>query len=113
MTEIYDIEEEIINCLEWNEEDQGIGHYEFWGMRERDVNIQPVLEYNEVSIELDNTKTKDIEGEWIPLYFERHTEAWVGERSYSVSVRATLVKVELLRYDHWKITYEVDANQEI
>ena len=108
MSEIYDIEEEIIRCLEWDEEDQGIGPYEFWGMLERDVNIQPVLKYNEVIIEIDNTNTKDIEGEWIPLYFENSTEAWVGERSWSISIKATLVKVECTQ-KHWKITYEVDA----
>mgnify|MGYP003644218371 CR=1 FL=1 len=107
MTETFDIETEVVNCLEWTLEDRGIGHYEFWGMLERDVNMQPVLEFNEVTIKIDGIKEKGIEDEWIPLEFENNTQAWVGEDSFSVCISATLVSVKSVSYKVWEVTYEV------
>jgi len=107
MPETFDIEEAILDAIEWDEEDKGIGHYEFWGMLERDVNIRPVMKYNEIEIDV-SMPDDNYNCEWIPLSMEAGTTAWIDEnKGYDVSIFATLTKVKCTG-SGWTLTYEVE-----
>ena len=112
MPETFDIEEAILDAIEWEEEDQGIGHYEFWGMLERDVNMQPVMKYNEVDVDVAMPED-NYNCEWIPLSMEAGTKAWIDENNgYDVSIMATLTKVKCTG-SGWTLTYEVSQRQNL
>jgi hypothetical protein len=106
MPETFDIEEAILDALEWEEGDRGIGHYEFWGMLERDVNIQAVLKYNEVDVDVAMPED-NYNCEWIPLSMETGTKVWMDDNNgYDVNIMATLTKAKSTG-SGWTLTYEV------
>ena len=107
MTEIFDIEEAVLDLLEWAEEDQGIGHYEFWGSKERHVDWQPVLDTPEVEFEVDLNKLDN--EEWLPLYFTRYTQAFIDDnRGYDVTIHAKLSGIKYFGAKKWSIKYEIE-----
>ena len=110
MPEIFDIQEAVLGLLEWTEEDQGIGHYEFWGSKERDVNWQPVLENPEVEFEVDLSGVNLLENEdWLPLYFNRYTQAFIDEnRGYDVTINARLSGIKYFGAKKWSVKYEIE-----
>ena len=98
------IEEELWDSLEWEEEDAGIGWYEFWGTDYRDVDMQANLSSTEVELECPHMDEED----YLPVAFGHSGEAYVGEdRSYEVEIRATLIKAEW-RDRKFFVTYEVE-----
>lgn len=99
------IEDELFDLLEWEEEDIGIGWYEYWGTDYNDVNIQARLSSDTVELEAEDITEDD----YIPTVVSTGGTAYVGENDYDVSVVATLSRVEW-REGKMYVEYDVEEN---
>tara|TARA_R100000654_G_scaffold70731_1_gene101199 strand:- start:778 stop:1080 length:303 start_codon:yes stop_codon:yes gene_type:complete len=97
------IEEELWDILEWVEEDEGIGWYDYGEGTYRDVNIQANLSSYEVELECPNMDEDD----YIPVAFGYSGEVWFDEKSYEAGIYATLNKAEW-RDSKFFVTYDVE-----
>ena len=99
------IEDELWDELEWDDEDVGIGSYEFWGTREVHTDMQAVL----VTPEVEMVGTNITEEDYIPITVTAYGTAWVGDKPYDdMGVIATLSDVTW-RESKLYITYDVEV----